>query len=228
MKKVLVVTPLVPEQASLAEYFQTKGYAAESPEEKTPISVFPKLGLEVAVAGHGKAQFALVTQHLIDKRGPYGLVIIAGAAGGLRRDLDAGDVVVSTEIVEHDFKSRFQGEKPPPRFPCNPALVAEILGIQPSGLPFATHSGPIAGGDEDIIEAHRAHQLHLDTDSICVAWEGGGGAKAAIFSDIPYIEVRAITDAADEEAVEHFHMNLDEAVKNIGVVLEPWLLSRLG
>lgn len=226
MNKILVVTPLVLEQSALSEYFEDQGYAVEKPEERTPVSIFPKLGLEVAVAGHGKAQFALVTQHLIDKRGPYDLVVIGGVAGGLRRDLDAGDVVISTEIVEHDFKSRFDGEKPPPRFPCDPGFVKAILAAQSSSLGFKVHTGPIAGGDEDIIEAHRAHQLHLDTEAICVAWEGGGGAKAAIFSGIPYLEVRAVSDAADEEAVEHFHLNLKDATKNVGRVLEPWLLGR--
>jgi len=35
---------------------------------------------------------------------------------------------------------------------------------------------------------------------VCVAWEGSGAARAALFNGIGSVEIRAVTDAADKEA----------------------------
>ena len=62
---------------------------------------------------------------------------------------------------------------------------------------------------------------------MCVAWEGAGGAKAAQFNGIPFIEIRAITDSADGEAPDSYRVHLVDAVKNIGRILLPWFRERM-
>jgi len=41
-----------------------------------------------------------------------------------------------------------------------------------------------------------------------VAWEGAGGARASLWNQRPFLEIRAITDRADSEATVNFSENL--------------------
>ena len=181
----------------------------------------------LAAAGHGKALFDLVTQHLIDTQGPFAAVVVTGVAGALSADLRPGDVVVGTESVEHDYKARFAGVWPPPRHPASPGLCEAMGKTRSERRDFRVLTGSIAGGDEDIVDAERAKSLVDLTGALCVAWEGPGGARAAAFSGIPFVEVRAVTDAADGAAAESYRVHLADAMGNVGQVLLPWLESRL-
>lgn len=78
---------------------------------------------------------------------------------------------------------------------------------------------PIASGDEAIIDEKRARELHKVTGALAVAWEGAGGARAAAFSDVPYLEIRAISDGADDEARSVWCENLPSAMMNVATVL---------
>lgn len=226
--RVLIVTPVEKELVALAARFADDDL--ETTEQAGRVRAFeiPSLGVLCAAAGHGKAQLALVTQHLLDTRDPFGAVIVAGAAGALDPTLRPGDVVVGTEAVEHDYKSRFHGVGPPPRHAADEGLHAAVLAAQPERVAFRVHTGPIAGGDEDIVDPDRARELAESTGALCVAWEGAGCARAAAFSGIPFLEVRAVTDAADGAAAESYRVHLDEAVGNVGRVLLAWLRWRPG
>jgi adenosylhomocysteine nucleosidase len=227
MSKTLIVTPLQKEFSALTAYLTSEGHVMETLAGKTTAAWFRDFALVVAVAGHGKAQFAATTQYLIDRYGPFGLVIAAGAAGALEGHLLPGDVVMATETVEHDYKLRFHGEAPPPRHPCVSEVRVSIAHVHPKNSAFRLHMGTIASGDEDVVDATRAQELHKQTDALCVAWEGAGGAKAAQFNGIPFLEIRAVTDAADGAAPESYRIHLAEAVKNIGRVLLPWFRDRM-
>ncbi|MGD9588998.1 MAG: 5'-methylthioadenosine/S-adenosylhomocysteine nucleosidase [Pyrinomonadaceae bacterium] len=227
MSKTLIVMPLEKEFTALTEFLTSAGHGTEELAGKTTASWFRDLTLVVAVAGHGKAQFAATTQYLIDHYGPFGLVVAAGAAGGLAGHLRPGDVVMATETVEHDYKLRFRGDAPAPRHPCTSEVRARIAHFYPQSSVFRLHVGPIASGDEDVVDAARAQELHKQTDALCVAWEGAGGAKAAQLNGIPFLEIRAVTDAADGEAPESYRIHHLEAVKNIGRVLLPWLRDQM-
>ena len=223
MSPILIVTPVEKELAALAHLFADEGHEVRGRESRVPSFYAPGLGVTCAAAGHGKAQFALVTQHLLDSRGPFAAVVVAGAAGALSGELRAGDVVVGTEAVEHDYKTRFHGVGLPPRHPAAPDLREAILNAQVARSAFRVHSGPIAGGDEDIVEPGRAREVADLTGALCVAWEGAGGARAAAFSGVPFVEVRAVTDGADGSAAESYRVHLPEAVGNVGRVLLAWL-----
>ena len=222
MAPVLVVTPVEKELVALAGVMAAEGFEAHPADGRVPSVHVPDLELVVAAAGHGKAQFALVTQHLIDTRGPFAAVVVAGAAGAFGPDLRPGDVIVGTEAVEHDYKTRFHGIGPPPRHPASPDLRAAILDAQPAWSGFQIHTGPIAGGDEDIVDPVRAAELAAATGALCVAWEGAGGARAAAFSGLSFVEIRAVTDGADGSAAESYRVHLAEAVGNVGRVVIAW------
>src|SRR5229473_618471 len=78
----------------------------------------------------------------------------------------------------------------------------------------------IANGDEDVVTAVRAAQTRVQTGAVCVAWEGSGAARAAIFNGIGSLEIRGITDAADKEAPQDFARNLPIAMGNVFRLIE--------
>ena len=131
-----------------------------------------------------------------------------------------GDVVVGTATVEHDFNRNFARA---PSFDCSPPHVAALR--QTAGdlrTPFQVHFAPVASGDEDIVDAVRAGALHTRTGALAVAWEGAGGARAAAFSDVPYVEVRGISDMADHAAMDVYEANIPDAMQNVAVIVA-WL-----
>lgn len=186
-----------------------------------PCYSIPSLGATAAVGGHGKTQFAVQCQYLIDRCDGLAALFCFGAAGSLSPDIHFGDVVVGECTIEHDYKIRFE----PAESPChaaNEALLQEFREAAAGTLPFRTHFGPIASGDEDIVDELRARELQQLTGAKCVAWEGSGGARAAAFNGVPFLEIRSITDGADGDAAASFRANCERALPNIADLLVRW------
>lgn len=224
MARVLIALPLAKELDAFSRALAEAGVRVEPAEARVEAASAPDLGLLVTASGHGKAQFALTVQHIVERHGPFESVVVAGAAGALDPSLRPGDVVVGTASVEHDYRTRFHGDSPPPRHPASGALVEAITAALPEAA--SVRLGAIASGDEDVIEADRARALHAATGALCVAWEGAGGARVAAFNGLPFVEVRAVTDHADAEAAGSYRVHLLEAVGNVARALLPWLRAR--
>ena len=171
--------------------------------------------LLVAQGGLGKVDFAVRTLHLIERGPPLVGVICLGTCGALSPELAIGDVVVATETVEHDFNRKLT-EGPIPRFESDPQLLKAFEAAE-SSLPdgVSVIYGPIASGDEGIDSSARAWELMDRTGGIVAAWEGAGGAKACDFAGVPYIEVRCVSDLADEDAMTDFRENTPLAMGNL-------------
>jgi adenosylhomocysteine nucleosidase len=182
---------------------------------------FPSLGVIVARGGHGKTQFGIQTQHLLDHAQEVEGVICFGAAGALHQDLSVGDLVIGTETVEHDYLERFS-DHPSPRFSGDPGLLRSIQSTSNHSFGFEIHYGVMASGDEDIVDVERAAVLRGMTEAHAVAWEGAGGARATQFNGLPFLEIRGITDTADHNASTHFKENLELAMSNAASLVVSW------
>ena len=187
---------------------------------------FDELGLLFAMGGHGKTQLAVQTQHLIEQMPAPRALICAGAAGALDAQLTLGNVVVGTSTIEHDYKLRFV-QRPLPCHEADAQLLREFrVAADRASRKFRVLFSAIASGDEDIIEPARALELREATGALCVAWEGAGAARAASFSGLQFLEVRAITDSADHAAATDFQANLERSMPNLGHLLLKWSVVR--
>ena len=219
--RILALTPIRDEFNALTSWLNKLGFVTYGRSTgRMPFVSYLGGKLVVAQGGLGKAQFGIQAQHAIDTMRDRDMVICAGSAGGLSDDVKIGDVVVATETVEHDFKWGIQSGKPLPRFPGDRKSIAMLE----SELPmmeesFDVHFGIVASGDEGIVDPKRASELRRDTGAIAVAWEGAGGARAAEFSSLPFLEVRGISDGAGEGAMSEFEENLPQAVQNVAVIV---------
>ncbi len=189
---------------------------------RLPIVHLPELRMTLARGGTGKAQFAVQTQHLLDTGPDWDLVICAGAAGALVDDLSIGDVVVATTTVEHDYNNKFN-QRPLPKFNGAQTAIAGLKRASLSSPSFKVHFGPVASGDEDVIEDERRKTLHQLTDALVVAWEGAGGARACAFSQVPFVEIRGVTDTADHNAPADFETNLAVAMNSVATLITAWI-----
>ncbi|MEZ4866245.1 MAG: 5'-methylthioadenosine/S-adenosylhomocysteine nucleosidase [Caldilineaceae bacterium] len=188
---------------------------------RLPVVRLPDLGITAAVGGLGKTQFAVQTQHLIERGPAWNLVVCAGAAGALDDRLTVGDVVIGAETVEHDIKNQM-GAPLLPRFPGDPVAVAALGQVRLPHAPFTVHVGVIASGDEDVVHGDRRRAVRELTGALAVAWEGAGGARAGRFSQAPFVEIRGISDEAGESAASDFVRNLPLAMHNVAMVVVAW------
>ena len=220
--KRLIITPMREELDLLLQSYTTAGFHAEGATiGRLPVVQFPDLGVTLARGGLGKAQFALQTQHLLDTCNDWDLIICAGAAGALVDGVCVGDVVVATKTIEHDYNNKFN-KRALPTFDSAEAAIAELRSVSRSTKAFSVHFGPIASGDEDVVETERKRALHESTGALAVAWEGAGGARACAFNRIPFIEIRGVTDTADHNAASDFEENLEVAMCNLATLTTCW------
>ncbi|MCB0063417.1 MAG: 5'-methylthioadenosine/S-adenosylhomocysteine nucleosidase [Caldilineaceae bacterium] len=222
---ILVVTPIQGEIDWFLHSCAAQDIAAQTVLMGNLSAVrFPALDMIVALGGLGKTQFGVQTQHLLDQCDTVELMICAGAAGALSTELAIGDVVIGTETVEHDIRNHF-GKPLLPRFPGDDSTVQGFRTLAES-LNFPLHFGPIASGDEDVIDLARGRAIQQRTGALAVAWEGAGGARACRFNGVPFVEIRGITDNADHTAAADFAQNLQAALHNVATTVVRWALAR--
>ena len=175
--------------------------------------------LLVSLGGVGKAQMAAQSQYLIDRISNLSLLICAGTAGALVGTLYPGDVVVAISTIEHDFISGLV-PAPQPEFFGDANAISFFQSFKEKSLvSFRIEFGSVASGDESVITSHRKQSIHLSTKASAVAFEGAGAARACEFSTVPFLELRAISDSADENAKIDFFSNIPLAMSNIGTLL---------
>lgn len=175
----------------------------------------PADDFRVLTGGHGKVEFAIKTMAFIREFRPK-RVVCAGAAGALKANVKPLDVVIATQTIEHDFNLKFI-QRPLPAF-AGDALA--IQSLQKSQYSFPVHFGPVASGDEDVVDDVRAREIAIKTSALAVAWEGAGGARACLHERISFLEVRGITDFAGTNAISEFRKNLAPAMERVAQVIK--------
>lgn len=222
LQNILVVTPLQEEYNDLYHSLSALDFKSHTERiGKLDVHCFPEINVTLARGGHGKTQFGIQTQHLLD-HAKFDLVVCAGAAGALAPEVRVGDVVIATFTLEHDYNNKFS-KRPKPRFTGDAKSIQQLKALDLSTANFKVHFGIMAGGDEDVIEVTRGAELRELHDALAVAWEGVGGARASAFSEVPYLEIRGATDTANHEAPVVFYTNLKIVMKNIAFLLYKWL-----
>jgi adenosylhomocysteine nucleosidase len=210
----LLMFPLQSEITPFLGYFRELGYEISEHQSGEGNNFFriPRLNAICAKGGHGKVQHALITQYFLNVIEGVSIVFTVGAGGGLSEDVSVFDLVVGSEILEHDYIEKFDLQARLPKFTSCIDIIKKTSEI--SITDFNIHLGIIASGDEDIIDEGRAAELYNETGALAVAWEGAGAARAAILKGIAFSEVRAITDNARDNVANDFSNNLPIAMRH--------------
>jgi adenosylhomocysteine nucleosidase len=187
----------------------------------------------LARCGVGKVSAALCVQVLALRFGVE-RVINTGCAGGLCPDLDMGDVVISSALVQHDVDVSPAGSYVPgqvpgfksPFIPADPHLMALAQAACEAALTAKVAVGPIATGDRFVADAALKHSIREAFGALCVEMEGGAIAQACALNQLPFVVIRAVSDKADKQMTVSFDEFVHLASENsCKVVLE--MLGRM-
>ena len=187
--RLLILCPLAKEWSFLVSTIEPSVHVEHLHDLKVEAAHIRDWRALVAPGGHGKTQFAVQAQYLIGQFPSTELVICAGAAGSLSSRLHVGDVVVGTETVEHDYRQLF-ASRPLPRFPGHGPSIDALRRSAQGVSGFQVAFDVIASGDEDVVASERAKAIRDQTGAVCVAWEGSGAARAALFNGIGSLDPR--------------------------------------
>lgn len=166
-------------------------------------------GKEVVVvrSGIGKVNAGLCTQILADVFDAK-MVINTGIAGSLDARIDIGDIVISTEALQHDMDAtQFGyplGQIPRMKtlaFPADEKMVSLAKAACEKVNPeIKVFTGRVVTGDQFVASKEVKDRIKTNFDGLCTEMEGAAIAQAAWLNEIPFVIIRAISDKADDSA----------------------------
>lgn len=163
-----------------------------------------KLGSTDAVTakcGMGKVNSGICAQILIDIFGVTH-IISTGVAGALNESLNIGDIVVSSDAVQHDFDVThigfMAGEIPYTgkiAFETDKALRAKAVEAVHAVAPgVKVIEGRICSGDQFHSKQEVFDRIISAFKADCIEMETGAIAQVCYLNNIPFVSVRAISD----------------------------------
>ena len=158
-------------------------------------------------SGIGKVNAGICTQILADLF-QVDAVINTGIAGSLKAEINIGDIVVSTDAIQHDMDATGFGYEPGviPRMPvscfeADKELVKAVEAACREAIPeVGVFTGRIVSGDQFISDRAVKDRISSQFGGMCTEMEGAAIAQAAYLNSTPFVIIRAISDKADDSA----------------------------
>lgn len=163
-------------------------------------------GLPVVLVrcGIGKVNAAIGAQILCDCFGVTHIVN-TGIAGSLCAEQDIGDMVVSNEVLHHDFDCVKFGYHMccipgmPLCFTADETLIGyAVQAAERTGS--KVRLGRVASGDQFVADPQLKEQIIQRTQALCTEMEGAAIAQTAYRNGVPFVILRCISDKADNSA----------------------------
>ena len=180
--------------------------------------------------GVGKVNAARVTQILIDKYN-VGAVINLGAAGSANDELNIGDIVIGSRLVQHDFDiTAFGHEKGYiTKFgvfvESNKELIDKMKKVMErvSHNEFRIKIGTIASGDIFCTDLKMKNKIREKFNAEAIEMEGAAVAQVCKLNNTPFIIIRSISDSPNGSNNITFVEFLELASKRCADILEEYL-----
>lgn len=184
-------------------------------------------------SGIGKVNAGICAQILVDKF-QVDALINTGIAGSLDAQIDIGDMVISTDLVEHDMDASIFGDPvgQVPRmdtfsFPADKELIDKaVLANREANPDIRTFTGRIVSGDQFVSSAEVKEKLVQNFGAKCTEMEGAAIAHAAYLNKVSCVIIRAISDKADNSATMDYPTFEKKAIEH-SVRLVKNLLPRI-
>lgn len=206
MSVIGIIGAMEEEVAALKEKMQISGVLRKASMEffKGTLQGKPVV---VVRSGIGKVNAGLCAQILIDQF-DVKRIINTGIAGSLDARIDIGDIVVSTEAVQHDVDATQFGYPVGqiPRLETFSFLADYDMGMiakkacEKVNPDIHVFTGRVLTGDQFIASRAVKDYLKSNFDGLCAEMEGGAIAQAAWLNHVPFVIIRAISDKADDSA----------------------------
>jgi adenosylhomocysteine nucleosidase len=198
----------------------------------------------------GKVAAAITATVLLERFAVRGIVF-SGVAGGLAPGVNVGDVVVATELLQHDMDASplFPKYEVPlmglSRFATDAAISDSLAAVAEEALrdPVAlvgqgavdefglrspkVHRGLLVSGDRFVSTAAESEALRRQLpDALAVEMEGAAVAQVCHDYGVPFAAMRTISDRADDEAHGDFARFVAEVASRYSLALVGAWLAR--
>ena len=187
----------------------------------------------VVRSGIGKVNAGICAQILADVFS-VDAIINTGIAGSLNKNINIGDIVLSTDVVQHDMDATGFGYRKG-QIPQMPVfffnaddnlrrLAAEVCKeVNPDIQVF---EGRIASGDQFVCDQDVKNRIVSEFTAYATEMEGAAIGQAAYLNEIPFLVVRAISDKADGSA-QMDYSEFEKAAVDHSVRLTLNMLARI-
>ena len=175
----------------------------------------------VVQSGIGKVNAGICTQILVDMFA-IDCVINTGIAGSLRPEINIGDVVISSDALQHDVDATEFGY-PLGQIPRLDTLSFEadeklakqaIASCEEVNKDINVFSGRVVSGDQFIADSDTKQKIISNFDGYCTEMEGAAIAQTAHLNQLPFVIIRAISDKADDSAQMDYPTFEKRAIEN--------------
>lgn len=180
----------------------------------------------IVKCGMGKVNAGVCANTLINDFGCTA-IINTGVAGSLDNNIDIGDIIVSTDAVQHDFDAEpigfAKGEVPYTglyAFPADETLrAAAVKAVKESAPDVNVHEGRVCSGDQFIASKEQKDRIVSNFGGMCCEMEGGAIGQMCYLNNTPFVIIRAVSDKPDEtEIVEYKEFEAIAAANCAGIV----------
>ena len=174
----------------------------------------------------GKVNAAICSQTLINTFGAN-RIINTGVAGSLDAKIDIGDIVVSTDAIEHDFDLTPLGYAPGQvynngvvAFVADENMRKHVVKAAKECTPeIHIFEGRICSGDQFIASKEQKQAIISKFGGLCCEMEGGAIAQVCYINKTPFIIIRAISDKADDlEEMSYEKFKKDVATRSAKII----------
>ena len=184
----------------------------------------------LVISGIGKVNAAVCTQVLIDHFG-VDYIINTGCAGAIHPELGIGDILISTDAVQHDMDVSALGDPigTIPRLAESYFRADEMLvklaqeAAAETAENYHVILGRVASGDKFIGTKEGKEHIKKYVQGDCAEMEGAANAHACWLNRIPFVIIRAISDSADEQANMSYEQFVLLAAKRSSELVEKML-----
>lgn len=153
----------------------------------------------VMLSGVGKGNCAIALTIAMEQY-PVDAVLNIGTAGGLCADQQVLDLVISEQVVQHDFDtSALDGEEGIGLWFSADRLLIEQAASAAQKLQARYHFGLIASGDRFVAKPAVAALKKRFPHAVCAEMEAGAVAQVCTHYHIPFVVLRSLSDVALRE-----------------------------
>lgn len=159
-------------------------------------------------------------------------IIFTGVAGGINEDLDLGDVVISRDLIQHDFDTSAFGDK----LGVIPRMDNSVFRADDELIELAVNAGKklngkkvivgrILSGDQFIASPEKIAFLKKEFNGDCAEMEGAAVGHVCQIFDIPFVVVRTMSDKANSDAHTDYATFMRIAAENSITLVDEMLIN---
>ncbi len=202
-KKIAIMGAMPEEIAPILEKlgtYKTTQYANNKYYEAS----YKGVDLVIAYSKIGKVFSTLTATTMIEHFGAE-ILLFSGVAGAISPTLKVGDLIVATQLSQHDLDITAFGH-PFGYVPEGAVFIEadkkmiELSKEVATSMGKSVKEGIIATGDQFVANEERKNWIGSTFDADALEMEGASVAVVCDALDVPFFILRAISDAADMDA----------------------------